>query len=29
VWLGIQLELLDLAPGTAEGLPEALMQPVE
>jgi len=29
VWLGIQLELLDLLPGTAEGLPEALMQPVE
>jgi hypothetical protein len=29
VWLGIQLELLDLVPGTAEGLPEALMQPVE
>ena len=29
VWIGIQAELLDLVPDTAEGLPEALMQPVE
>ena len=29
VWVGIQAELLDLVPGIAGELPEALMQPVE
>ena len=29
VWVGIQAELLDLVPETAESLPEALMQPVD
>lgn len=29
VWVAIQVELLDFAPQTAEGLPEAVMQPAE